>query len=156
MTFKYAPIHKWKKQARSAFYNILSQLFVIFFMLYVNSEVTEVIAYVSFVVIVSSVFYMLYSLNMPQRDYIRLEEDYFSVHRGFLDSRKKVSYRDVTQMSRVHEVLSIRTSNGDGEDIYTNQLSDYDLPQLLQILEKRTGIRIGGIDGAKEEVEQRG
>ena len=42
MAFKYASIHKWKKQARSAFYNILSQLFVISFMLYVNSEVTEV------------------------------------------------------------------------------------------------------------------
>ena len=93
---------------------------------------------------------------MPQRDYIRLEDDYFSVHRGILDSRKKISYREVTQIGRVHEVLSIRTSDGDGEDIYTNQLSDYDLPQLLQILETRTGISIGGIDGEKEEVEQRG
>lgn len=156
MAFKYASIHRWKKQALNAFYNILSQIFVIAVTLYVNTEMTEVVAYISMMFIALSTFYIFYSLNMPQRDYIRLEDDYFSVHRGILDSRKKISYREVTQMSRVHEVLSIRTSDGDGEDIYTNQLSDYDLPQLLQILEKRTGISIGGIDGEKEEVEQRG
>lgn len=152
MNFKYAPLDRWRKHAKHAIYNMLFQFVLVVGLWYLNTTVSKIVVYLAFAAIAESAFRAVYYMNMSQREYVRLYDDYLTVHRGLLDSRKKVRFHDIIKVSKVHNVLSVRTYDGDGEDIYVDQLTERDRLLLLDELEKRANVRATKLE--EHEVDQ--
>ncbi|WP_079478987.1 hypothetical protein [Halobacillus salinus] len=142
MIFKYAPIDRWRKHVTRSLLEVVSQIIVISLLLYINQEVGTVLVYAAIFTIGISIFRVMYYMNMPQRDYVRMYEGYMMIHRGFMDPRKKVAYEDIAKLSKVEGVFSISIKGDDNEDIYPDRLSEADFHLFINELESKTGLRI--------------
>lgn len=142
MILKYASIDRWRKHVKRSLLEVVSQIIVISILLYINKEVGAVLVYAAIFTIGISVFRVLYYINMPQRDYVRMHEGYMMIHRGIMDSRKKVAYEDISKLSKMKDVFAISIKGDDPEEIYPDQLSEADFNLLKNQLEVKTGLKI--------------
>ncbi|MCA0971593.1 hypothetical protein LCM20_13380 [Halobacillus litoralis] len=150
MILKYAPIDRWKKKVNLSLLEVISQIVIIGFLLYINNEVGAVLVYAAIFTIGISIFRVFYYINMPQRDYVRIYEEYMMLHRGVMDPRRKIAYEDISKLSKVKGVFSIGIEGDDNEEIYPDQLSEADFNFLKKELEYKTELRV--IEREEEEV----
>ncbi|SFF56944.1 hypothetical protein SAMN05216353_10216 [Halobacillus alkaliphilus] len=132
----------WKKKARGAFFNWLAQVIVLFFILFRNGRVVDFLVYVVGVMTVISVLQMIHYLKMPERDYIRFEEQVIDIRRGITGPRWRAADEEVKRVQQVGDVLTIRKESGDDKEIYLENVSETDADKIIQEFRKRYGERM--------------
>ncbi|RWZ60164.1 hypothetical protein EQV77_02410 [Halobacillus fulvus] len=145
MSFKYAPSGEWRKKGSQAWLSICSSVLVLAIPLALNGRVEPFQVYIGIALFLLAIFQVIYFANMVRRDYIRMDEQALMIHRGILDSRKKIRFDQVSEVSCVHDVLAIRTRDGDGEDIYMSRLVDEDRLRFITELEGRINVSVSGL-----------
>ncbi|MCA0970185.1 hypothetical protein LCM20_06270 [Halobacillus litoralis] len=153
MIFQYAFHDEARRIVKQSFMNVGGQVLLIAVSLYLNHEVAQYVVYASAFIILISLIAAVYNMNITQRDYVRMSEQYFTVHNRIVDPRHKVFYEDVTQISYVENVLSVQTTDDSHrDDIYTDKMEEADASILIRELENRTGVTVTTLE--EEEIKQ--
>ncbi|MCA1010550.1 hypothetical protein [Halobacillus halophilus] len=139
---QYSNTSIWKKKARGALFNWLGQVVVLFFILFRNGRVEEFMVYLVGVLTVISMWQMIHYLKMPERDYIRFEEQAIDIRRGIADPRWRVDDEEVKRVQQIGDVLTIRKESGEEEEIYLENVNETDADKIIKELRKRYGDRM--------------
>ncbi|MGP4078263.1 hypothetical protein [Halobacillus sp. K22] len=139
---QYSNTSIWKKKARGSLFNLLAQVIVLFFILFRNGRVEEFLVYLVGGVTVISVLQIIHYLKMPERDYIRFEEQAIDIRRGITGPRWRADDEEVKRVQQVGNVLTIRKDSGEDKEIYLENVTETDADKIIQEFRKRYGDRM--------------
>ncbi|WP_226582787.1 hypothetical protein [Halobacillus litoralis] len=142
MHIQYSNQTIWKKKAIKSGLDTVVSVSVVLIALLVNGRVQGVLVYTTGFLFLLGLWRTLHYLKMPERDYIRFEENGMSVRRGIADPRLRISDEDVKRVQLVEDVLTIRTVKQEEEDIYLENVTTEDADRLLSEFRRRYGDRM--------------
>ncbi|ASF40605.1 hypothetical protein CEH05_16165 [Halobacillus halophilus] len=141
-SIQYSNTSIWKKKARGSMINMLTQISILFMILFLNGSAEEFLVYLTGGVAVISTWQMIYYLKMPERDYIRFEDQAIDIRRGIADPRWRAADKDVKRVQQVGDVLTIRKESGEEEEIYLENVTDHDADIIIKEFQERYGNRM--------------
>lgn len=85
---------------------------------------------------------MLHYYKMPERDYVRVEDDILDIRIGIADPNTRLADEEIKRIQQMDDVISIKSDKGEEENIYLENLSDEDAASLLDELKHQYGNRM--------------
>gem|GEM_PF-5226674 len=122
--------------------NMLTQIFILFIILFMKGRADEFLVYLTGGVAVLSTWQMIYYLKMPERNYIRFEDQAIDIRRGIADPRWRAADKEVKRVQQVGDVLTIRKESGEEEEIYLENVTDHDADKIIKEFQDRYGDRM--------------
>jgi len=121
---------------------MLTQIFILFIILFMKGRADEFLVYLTGGVAVLSTWQMIYYLKMPERNYIRFEDQAIDIRRGIADPRWRAADKEVKRVQQVGDVLTIRKESGEEEEIYLENVTDHDADKIIKEFQDRYGDRM--------------
>ncbi|WP_422186508.1 hypothetical protein [Halobacillus sp.] len=141
-SIQYSNTSIWKKKARGALINMLSQISILFIVLFMNSRADEFLVYLTGGMAVISTLQMIHYLKMPERDYIRFEDQAIDIRRGITGPRWRAADEEVKRVQQVGDVLTLRKESGEDKEIYLENVTDHDADKIIKEFQERYGDRM--------------
>ena len=121
---------------------MLSQISILFIVLFMNSRADEFLVYLTGGVAVISTLQMIHYLKMPERDYVRFEDQAIDIRRGITGPRWRAADEEVKRVQQVGDVLTLRKESGEDEEIYLENVTDLDADKIIKEFQERYGDRM--------------
>ncbi|WP_101846881.1 hypothetical protein [Halobacillus sp. Marseille-P3879] len=83
---------------------------------------------------------MIQYFRMPEKDYIRMEEDRVTFDKGTIWPRKAVKYEQVEEVAEVNDIILLKMNDGREQEIHTDWLEEQDTRELRVSLRERIEI----------------
>ncbi|MBN9653567.1 hypothetical protein J0K78_04740 [Halobacillus sp. GSS1] len=142
MNYKYSNTELWRKKARGSLVNIFTGVLPVGLSLYLNGRVDSFIVFASGIIFLLGTWQMIHYYKMPERDYVRLEDDILEIRVGIADPNTRLADEDIERIQQMDDVISIKSDKGEEENIYLENLSDQDAESLLDELKHQYGNRM--------------
>ncbi|SDO48501.1 hypothetical protein [Halobacillus aidingensis] len=142
MNYKYSNTELWRKKARGSLFNIIVSLLPAVLSLYLHGRIEPFIVFGSGVVFLIGLCQMLHYYKMPERDYVRVEDDILDIRIGIADPNARLADEEIKRIQQMDDVISIKSDKGEEENIYLENLSDEDAASLLDELKHQYGNRM--------------
>ncbi len=79
----------------------------------------------------------IYYFRLHKKDYLFMQDNSLSIHRGSILSRKVINFNKVERVAQVNDVILLIMDDGKEEPIYTDWLSNNDTIELKKKLKER-------------------
>ncbi|MCP3029421.1 hypothetical protein [Halobacillus sp. A5] len=137
--YPYAPNKKWIKKAWGSLWGVISSAGFLLIEA-VNDTLPSVLVFLAAVILLSGVWQMVGYFRMPEKDYVRLEEERMTFDKGTVLPRKSVEYEKVDKMSDMEDLILLKLRDGQEQEIHTDWLEEQDYKELRQTLSERITI----------------
>lgn len=142
MNYKYSNTELWGKKARGSLVNIFTGVLPVGISLYLHGRVEPFIVFGSGVIFLLGIWQMIHYYKMPERDYVRLEDDILEIRLGIADPNTRLADEEIERIQQMDDVISIKSDKGEEENIYLENLSEEDAEALLNELKHYYGNRM--------------
>lgn len=142
MELKFSEKRKWFKAGIRSILYTLAVFFsgiILFISMDADETANRLLMIICTLFILLGIYKALYYFRLPKKDYVVIEENLISIHRGNIIPRKIIKFNRVKRVVQVNEVISLLLSNEREEHIYTDWLSEEDTSQLKKKLQRRFG-----------------
>lgn len=141
MGFHYDNQEKWVKHGLASFGGAILFLLIITFEIYMKGYIDRVMLVIEFVPVIVGVVQGFLYMTRSEKDYIRIEDDVISIHRGTFLPRKKVFFAEIRRYVQ-HDTLFILKLEDDREAQFNmDWLSKVDVGEIRDRLSEKINPR---------------
>ncbi len=137
MGFNYDNQEKWMKNGLASFGGAILFLLIIIFEIYMKGYIDRVMLMIKFAPVIAGVVQGFLYMTRSEKDYIRIEDDVISIHRGTFLPRKKVFFAEIRGYMQ-HDTLFILKLEDDREAQFNmDWLSKADVGEIRDLLSEK-------------------
>lgn len=137
MGFKYYNDGKWMRKGIGSFFTALLTLVVFVITSYSKESQSIVVFLLAVTACTIQVLGGIYYINLPDKDYIRIDDYAISIYRGLVIPRKKIPFDNIKKVVEVSTVIELKLKD-DEQTLYPELLAAKDVEVLKEKLKKKT------------------
>lgn len=141
MGYKYHNQKQWFQKGMGSFLAAFTNLGVLAINIYMSGHPEPVIYVLQVLITVIGVIVGINYYNYPDKDYIQIDDEAISIHRGLIIPRKSIPFESIKKVVEVSAIIELKLID-DGEQIlYPEWLDEKDLQEVKERLRKVTNWR---------------
>lgn len=115
----------------------LLNLGVFVFTIFMNSLQNEITIFINVVCLAIGVITGIHYVQLPKKDYIRIDDNAISVHTGPGKTRKRILFDSIKMVVEVSNIIEIKLNNKKEQIVYLSSLAEDDVKELKERLKQK-------------------
>ncbi|MGY0694823.1 hypothetical protein ACW2QC_18915 [Virgibacillus sp. FSP13] len=140
MRFKYVQKQKWKPAGATSIIIAITNLLLLLLNAYMNGRLSVPVIAIHVLLAGVGGIMGIYYLNMRHKDYIRIDEQRISIHRGPVIPRKQIEFDNVKKVIVISTIIELHMKNEKVHQFTSDWLAADDLDEIKNILKKRVEV----------------
>ncbi|MFB4168858.1 hypothetical protein [Virgibacillus sp. JSM 102003] len=134
MEFNYDNQEKWIKNGLASFGGAILFLLIITFEIYMKGYIDKVMLIIEFVPVIAGVVQGFLFMTRSEKDYIRIEDEVMSIHRGTFLPRKKVFFDEIRRYVQYDTLFILKLEDDREAQFNMDWLSKEDVGEIRDCL----------------------